>query len=80
MHVPQNKAEIAALSGMPAEHANRTVVISQRFLKSVQSGAKFADQWQISWKNMATDRWSNPLMGWTSTADPLSNVKARNTP
>lgn len=20
-----------------------------------------------------TERWSNPLMGWTSTADPLSN-------
>lgn len=22
----------------------------------------------------STERWSNPLMGWTSTADPLSNA------
>ena len=21
------------------------------------------------------ERWSNPLMGWTSTADPMSNVQ-----
>lgn len=73
LHVPKNITEIAALSGMPADQANRTVVIAQRMLKSLQSGQRMSHQWQIYWKN--TERWSNPLMGWTSTADPMSNVK-----
>jgi NADH dehydrogenase (ubiquinone) Fe-S protein 4 len=41
--------------------------------KTVQSGFAQAKQWQITWKN--SERWSNPVMGWTSTADPLSNLK-----
>lgn len=64
---------MAVLSGMPSDQANRTVIIAQRMNKTLQSGAKFSDQWQIYWKN--SERWSNPLMGWTSTADPMSNVK-----
>lgn len=64
---------MAALSGMPADQAKRVVVIAQRQLKALQSGQRLAHQWQITWKH--TERWSNPLMGWTSTADPMSNVK-----
>jgi hypothetical protein len=64
---------MAALSGMPADQAKRVVVIAQRPLKSLQSGQRLSHQWQITWKH--TERWSNPLMGWTSTADPMSNVK-----
>lgn len=75
LYVPENIAELAALSGMPEEHANRTVVIGQRINKTLQSGDCFAHQWQITWKNK--NRWSNPLMGWTSTADPMSNMKVR---
>jgi NADH dehydrogenase (ubiquinone) Fe-S protein 4 len=71
LHVPKNLQEMAVLSGMPGDHASRTVVIAPRFLKSVQSGQRHAYQWQLAWKT--TERWSNPLMGWTSTADPLSN-------
>jgi NADH dehydrogenase (ubiquinone) Fe-S protein 4 len=41
--------------------------------KTVQSAAANAKQWQITWKNK--ERWTNPLMGWTSTADPMSNLK-----
>jgi NADH dehydrogenase (ubiquinone) Fe-S protein 4 len=73
LHVPKNIAELAALSGMPADQAKRVVVIAQRQLKTLQSGQRLSHQWQITWKN--TERWSNPLMGWTSTADPMSNVK-----
>lgn len=29
-------------------------------------------QWEIKWESQAT--WSNPLTGWTSGADPLSNL------
>lgn len=73
LHVPKNVTEIAALSGVPADQAKRTVVITQRMNKTLQSGQKFVDQWQIYWKN--TERWTNPLMGWTSSADVMSNVK-----
>jgi len=73
LHVPKNISEVAVLSEMPREQAERTVVIGQRINKSLQSGTKFVNQWQITWKNQ--ERWSNPLMGWTSTADPMSNVK-----
>lgn len=73
LHVPKNIAELAALSGMPAEHASRTVLIGQRPLKSTQSGQAFAHQWQITWKN--AERWTNPLMGWSSSADPMAQVK-----
>ena len=73
LHRPKDMTEISVLTGMPAEHKNRTVVIAPRELKTMQSGDGNAYQWQISWKNR--QRWSNPLMGWTSTADPLSNLK-----
>lgn len=73
LHVPKNLTEVAALSGVPAEQAKRTVIITQRMNKTLQSGQKFVDQWQIYWKN--SERWTNPLMGWTSSADPMSNVK-----
>ena len=73
LHTPKNIAEMAALSGMPTEQAKRVVVIAQRQLKTLQSGQRLTHQWQITWKN--TERWSNPLMGWTSTADPMTNVK-----
>lgn len=72
-NVPANLAEMAVLSGMPEEQAHRTVLISPRMLKTLQQGGKYAHQWQITWKNQA--RWSNPLMGWASSADPMSNVK-----
>lgn len=57
---------------MPAEHQNRTVIIAPRVLKTLQSGTAGKEQWQIYWPNSI--RWTNPLMGWTSTSDPMSNV------
>lgn len=73
LHIPKNIAELAVLNGMPADQAKRVVVIAQRPLKALQSGQRLSHQWQITWKQQA--RWSNPLMGWTSTADPMSNLK-----
>jgi NADH dehydrogenase (ubiquinone) Fe-S protein 4 len=68
--LPENPAELAALSGMPAEHQDRTVIIRNRYSTSFSSGDSYAHQWQISWKQ--SDKWSNPLTGWTSGADPLA--------
>ena len=73
LHLPKNISELAALSGMPAEHAKRTVLIGQRQFKLVQSGYAYSHQWQITWKH--EERWLNPLMGWGSSADPMAQVK-----
>lgn len=73
LHTPRNPIETAVFSGMPAEQASRTVIIAPRINKTLQSGGSVNHLWQITWKN--EERWSNPLMGWTSTADPMSNVK-----
>ena len=74
MHVPKNIKEMAAtFSGMPAEHANRTVTIAPRQHKTLQSAEKLSHVWMITWDNQ--ERWMNPLMGWTSSADPMSNVR-----
>ena len=73
LHSPKDMTEIAVLTGMPFEQKQRTVVIAPRELKTMQSGDGNSYQWTITWKNR--QRWSNPLMGWTSTADPMSNVK-----
>lgn len=71
--MPEDKSEIAVFNGFPTEHQNRTVVIAPRLDKTMQSGQGHVHQWQITWKQRA--RWTNPLMGWTSSADPMSNVK-----
>jgi NADH dehydrogenase (ubiquinone) Fe-S protein 4 len=73
LHVPKNVTEIAVLGGMPEEHRRRTAVIAPRLNKTLQSGDKTGYQWQISWKNR--ERWTNPLMGWSSSSDPMSQVK-----
>lgn len=73
LYVPQNIAEIAALSAMPHEQQNRTVIIAPRPQTTMQAGFTKAHQWTITWKN--EERWSNPLMGWTSSADPMTHVK-----
>jgi len=73
IHVPDDETELAVFSGMPADQANRTVLISQRVNKTLSSGDAYAHQWQLTWKNQK--RWSNPLMGWTSSSDPMSHVK-----
>ena len=73
LHIPSNISEVAVFSGMPAEQAERVVVIAPRAVKTLQSGGRTDTGYTITWKNQ--ERWSNPLMGWTSSADPMANVK-----
>ena len=44
---------------MPARHA-------------MQSGSHNTRTWRLEFENQ--ERWENPLMGWASSGDPLSNV------
>lgn len=39
---------------------------------AMQSGTANTDKWEMEFENR--ERWTNNLMGWTSTGDPLSNM------
>eukprot|EP00244_Chara_vulgaris_P008293 TRINITY_DN320_c0_g1_i9.p1 TRINITY_DN320_c0_g1~~TRINITY_DN320_c0_g1_i9.p1 ORF type:complete len:168 (-),score=26.96 TRINITY_DN320_c0_g1_i9:702-1205(-) len=66
------KGEIGEVSGVPTEHLRRRVVIFQPSKVVTQSGSSKFKKWRISF--LSTQKWENPLMGWTSTSDPLANV------
>lgn len=70
---PSRGQDIQKLSGMPDEVLKQQVIIEPRPRRSTQQGSSYAHQWQIVWP--VGERWKNPLMGWTSTADPMSNMR-----
>lgn len=62
--------EAGTVSGMPTSHAQRKVFIRQLAKSAMTSGLENTKAWVLSWK--PGKRWTNPLMGWTSTNDPLA--------
>ncbi|KAF4524979.1 hypothetical protein B566_EDAN011907 [Ephemera danica] len=65
---------ISTLSGVPEEHIkNRRVRIYVPAKNAMQSGTDNVQAWQMEFETR--ERWENPLMGWSSTGDPLSNMK-----
>ncbi|CAM9920386.1 unnamed protein product, partial [Ascophyllum nodosum] len=71
---PENPEEVLALDPLPPSVAGRKVTISQKSRPATTSGVGGGlHVWHLTFKNQ--ERWSNPLMGWTSTADPMSNMK-----
>merc|ERR1711865_199502 len=62
-----------ATSGIPANQLERTVFIYSPAKSAMQSGIEKNHKWLLEVEN--PERWRNPLMGWASTADPLSNMK-----
>lgn len=71
---PENKAELATLDMMPEWMAgNRTVVIMQEAKHAMSSGMGRTGGWTFKWKSPDA-KWSNPLTGWTSSADPMVSV------
>nr|XP_045601029.1 NADH dehydrogenase [ubiquinone] iron-sulfur protein 4, mitochondrial-like [Procambarus clarkii] len=66
--------DITAISGVPEEHIKtRHVLIKMPSKNSMQSGTNNLKKWCITFDQR--ERWENPLMGWASSADPLSNVQ-----
>lgn len=53
--------------------ATRKVRIYAPAKAPTQSGVENTGFWKIEFVH--GDRWSNPLMGWTGTSDPLTNMK-----
>ncbi|XP_025077539.1 NADH dehydrogenase [ubiquinone] iron-sulfur protein 4, mitochondrial-like [Pomacea canaliculata] len=66
--------DISSLSGVPEEHIKtRTVRIFVPARNAMQSGTYGLRRWKIEFD--VRERWENPLMGWISTGDPLSNME-----
>ncbi|XP_056458926.1 NADH dehydrogenase [ubiquinone] iron-sulfur protein 4, mitochondrial [Gadus chalcogrammus] len=67
------KLDISSVTGVPEEHIKtRKVRIFVPTKTAMQSGANSTKKWKIDFDTR--ERWENPLMGWASTADPLSNM------
>ncbi|XP_008811668.2 NADH dehydrogenase [ubiquinone] iron-sulfur protein 4, mitochondrial [Phoenix dactylifera] len=64
--------EIGIVSGIPQEHLRRRVIIYSPARTATQQGSGKVGKWKINF--MSTQKWENPLMGWTSTGDPYANV------
>mmetsp|Transcript_6001 Transcript_6001/g.18069 ORF Transcript_6001/g.18069 Transcript_6001/m.18069 type:complete len:193 (-) Transcript_6001:163-741(-) len=68
---------LGVLSGTPEDHLSRHVMIFRPARSTTQQGrGTKLQKWHLKFvkKDAHSDRWTNPLMGWTSTADPLSNL------
>ncbi|XP_032257135.1 NADH dehydrogenase [ubiquinone] iron-sulfur protein 4, mitochondrial-like [Phoca vitulina] len=67
------KLDITTLTGVPEEHIKtRKVRIFVPAHNNMQSGVNNAKKWKMEFDTR--ERWENPLMGWASRADPLSNM------
>ncbi|KAL3721945.1 hypothetical protein ACJRO7_034315 [Eucalyptus globulus] len=64
--------EIGMVSGIPEDHLRRRVVIYSPARTATQQGSGKVGRWKINF--LSTQKWENPLMGWTSTGDPYANV------
>ncbi|KAK8965446.1 hypothetical protein KSP40_PGU000808 [Platanthera guangdongensis] len=64
--------EIGIVSGIPDEHLHRRVIIYSPARTASQQGSGKVGKWKINF--MSTQKWENPLMGWTSTGDPYAHV------
>ncbi|XP_054263224.1 NADH dehydrogenase [ubiquinone] iron-sulfur protein 4, mitochondrial-like [Macrosteles quadrilineatus] len=65
--------DISKITGVPEEHIkNRRVHIYQTPKNAMQSGTDNVGLWAMEFETR--QRWENPLMGWSSTGDPLSNM------
>ncbi|CAB3407900.1 unnamed protein product [Caenorhabditis bovis] len=65
--------ETMDIAGVPLEHQEeRTARIFKAAREATQSAWGNTKLWRVELDNR--QRWENPLMGWSGTADPLSNV------
>ncbi|WAR00845.1 NDUS4-like protein [Mya arenaria] len=65
--------QLSPVSGVPEEHVRtRRIRIYMPAKNAMQSGTFGLNKWRMDFDTR--ERWENPLMGWASTGDPLSNT------
>lgn len=73
----ERRQSISAVMGTPVEHLKRRVRIYIPSRCTMQSGVHSATFWKISYPEEEKNHWANPLMGWTATKDPVSNLHVK---
>ncbi|KAJ2360531.1 ndufs4 NADH dehydrogenase Fe-S protein subunit [Coemansia sp. RSA 2610] len=72
----QEPTAAEVVSGAPESLNKRTVRIFRPSNNPMQSGKNANLKWRVDFDGLEKgDRWSNPLMGWQSTADAMSPVR-----
>ncbi|XP_060521606.1 NADH dehydrogenase [ubiquinone] iron-sulfur protein 4, mitochondrial [Cylas formicarius] len=72
----EGPTDCSLITGVPEEHIKeRRVRIYEPPKNCMQSGTNNLGHWEMDFD--ARERWENPLMGWSSTGDPLSNMKVQ---
>lgn len=70
------QVDLSPITGVPEEHVKgRRVRIYIPPKNAMQSGTNNIQNWEMEFDNR--ERWENPLMGWCSSGDPLSNMKVQ---
>ncbi len=68
------QADVGTSSGVPEQHLReRYVRVFRPAKNAMQSGTAGVRRWKIEFETR--ERWENPLMGWASSGDPLSNMQ-----
>lgn len=69
---------VDAVAGTPPQLTQRRVYIYQAARNAMQSGLlhQQSEGWRIDFENTQA-RWENPLMGWTSSRDPVQAIVLR---
>jgi len=71
--VDATPGDISCVTGVPEEHVkSRRVRIFKPAKNAMQSGTNNIHRWRMEFETR--ERWENPLMGWASSGDPLSNL------
>lgn len=64
------------ISGIPEEQiSTRTVRIYKPAKTAMQSGIRQTKLWKIDFD--VIEKWENPMMGWTTSADPLQAMQIK---
>lgn len=67
-----NKEVKAIVQGIPAELLERKAYIYRPARTAMQSGNAQTKYWRIQFQS--DTKWENPLMGWTSSNDPVQGL------
>lgn len=66
--------QVTPVSGIPEKQIEgRRARIFQPAKNAMQSGTADTHVWALEFEHQ--ERWENPTMGWTSSGDPLSNIR-----
>jgi len=69
-----DKEILEEASGTPTHQLGRTVLITQESKSANQSGRnRRQEQWTVTFKR-EEGMWTNPLMGWSSSRDPMYQI------